>query len=68
VPARTPKAEVARLQQDLLQIMKSPEVMERFEKAGGKPMALVGDEARALVKRDVERWTRLILDAGIKAD
>jgi tripartite-type tricarboxylate transporter receptor subunit TctC len=48
--------------------MKSPEVMERFEKAGGKPMALVGDEARALVKRDVERWTRLILDAGIKAD
>ena len=68
VPARTPKAELLRLQQELLGIMKSPEVMERFEKAGGKPMALVGDEARALVKRDVERWTRLILDAGIKAD
>lgn len=68
VPAKTPKAELERLQKDFLAVVKMPEVMERFEKAGGKPMALVGDEARALVRRDVERWTKLIADAGIKAD
>ncbi len=67
-PARTPKAELARLQQDMALVMKLPDVMERFEKAGGKPMALVGDDARALVRRDVERWTRLIKDIGIKAE
>ncbi len=66
-PARTPKPELARLQQELALVMKSPEIMERFEKAGGKPMALVGDEARAMVRRDVERWTKLIRDAGISA-
>jgi tripartite-type tricarboxylate transporter receptor subunit TctC len=68
VPARTPKAEQARLQQALAVVMKSPDVVERFEKAGGKPMALVGDEAKELVRRDVERWTKLIRDIGIKAD
>ena len=68
VPARTPKAEQARLQQALAVVMKSPDVVERFEKAGGKPMALVGDEAKDLVRRDVERWTKLIRDIGIKAD
>ena len=68
VPAKTPKAELERLQKDFLAVVKMPEVMERFEKAGGKPMALVGDEARVLVRRDVERWTKLIADAGIKAD
>lgn len=68
VPARTPRAEQIRLQQDLAAVMKSPELIDRFEKAGGKPMALVGEEAKALVRRDVERWTRLIKDIGIKAD
>ena len=68
VPARTPRAEQLRLQQEMAVLMKSPDVVERFEKAGGKPMALVGDEARALVRRDVERWTQLIKDIGIKAD
>ena len=49
-------------------LMKSHDIIERFEKAGGKPMALVGEDAKALVRRDVERWTKLIKDIGIKAE
>ena len=67
-PARTPRADLTRLQQEMATVMRSPDVIERFEKAGGKPMALVGEDARALVRRDVERWTRLIKDIGIKAE
>jgi tripartite-type tricarboxylate transporter receptor subunit TctC len=68
VPARTPKPEQIRLQQEMALLMKSPDIIERFEKAGGKPMALVGEDAKALVRRDVERWTKLIKDIGIKAE
>jgi tripartite-type tricarboxylate transporter receptor subunit TctC len=68
VPSRTPKAEQMRLQQEMAILMKSPDLIERFEKAGGKPIALVGDEAKALVRRDVERWTKLVKDIGIKAE
>ena len=68
VPARTPAPELAKLRTELQAIITSRDVMERFEKAGGTPLALVGDAAGAVVRRDVERWTRLIQDIGIKAE
>ncbi len=46
----------------------APDVTEAFRKAGGKPMSLTLAETRALVERDVQRWTRLIRDADIKSE
>jgi tripartite-type tricarboxylate transporter receptor subunit TctC len=43
-------------------------VMETFRKAGGKPMSLSIAETKALVQRDVQRWTKLIRDADINAE
>ncbi|QJW83592.1 tripartite tricarboxylate transporter substrate binding protein [Ramlibacter terrae] len=37
-------------------------------KGGGKPMALVGEPARALVQRDVEHWSKLVRTLAIKAE
>jgi tripartite-type tricarboxylate transporter receptor subunit TctC len=68
VPAQTPAPDLARLRAELALIVKSADVIERFEKSGGKPMALIGDDAKALVKRDVDRWTKLIKDIGITAE
>ncbi|MBP7567334.1 MAG: tripartite tricarboxylate transporter substrate binding protein [Burkholderiaceae bacterium] len=67
-PARTPPADLARLRAEFQAVAAAPDVRERFEKAGGTPMALVGAEADALVRRDVERWTRIVRDIGIKAE
>ncbi len=67
-PARTPPEVLARLRSDLAKVIAAPDVTEAFRKAGGKPMSLNPGETRALVQRDVERWTRLIRDAGIKAE
>ena len=67
-PAKTPPEVLARLRSDLAKVIAAPEVTEAFRKAGGKPMSLNPGETRALVQRDVERWTRLIRDAGIKAE
>jgi tripartite-type tricarboxylate transporter receptor subunit TctC len=49
-------------------VMALPDVADAFRKAGGKPLALGGAESRALVQRDVQRWTRLIREAGIRAE
>lgn len=67
-PAKTPPEVLARLRSDLAKVIAAPDVTEAFRKAGGKPMSLDTGETRALVQRDVERWTRLIRDAGIKAE
>ena len=45
-----------------------PLLQETFRKAGGKPMNLNAEQARALVRRDVERWSKLVRDVGIKAE
>jgi hypothetical protein len=42
-----------------------PEVAAVFAKTGGRVMKLSLPETEALLKRDVERWTRLIQDAGL---
>jgi tripartite-type tricarboxylate transporter receptor subunit TctC len=49
-------------------VIADPEVMEAFRKAGGRPLGLTAGEARTLVQRDVQRWTQLIRDAGIKSE
>ncbi len=67
-PAKTPADVLARLRSQMAQVIAAPDVIEAFRKAGGKPMSLTLAETRALVERDVQRWTRLIRDADIKTE
>lgn len=67
-PARTAAPALARLRSELLRVASLPEVKEIFTKAGGRPLPLAADEARALLARDIERWVKLIRASGIKAD
>jgi tripartite-type tricarboxylate transporter receptor subunit TctC len=68
VPKKTPYDIQERLRGELNKVIAQPELQEVFRKAGGKPMSLSVDQTRALVRRDVERWTKLVRDIGIKAE
>ncbi len=68
VPSKTPADVQERLRSELAKVIAQPELQENFRKAGGKPLALSTEQTRALVRRDVERWTKLVRDIGIKAD
>ncbi len=67
VPSKTPADVQERLRSELAKVIAQPELQETFRKAGGKPLALNTEQTRALVKRDVDRWTRLVREIGIKA-
>jgi tripartite-type tricarboxylate transporter receptor subunit TctC len=67
-PAKTPPAALARLRSELLKVANLPEVKEIFTKAGGRPMPLSADDTRAMLARDLDRWTRLVRAAGIKIE
>jgi tripartite-type tricarboxylate transporter receptor subunit TctC len=67
VPSKTPVDTQERLRSELALVIAQPELQETFRKAGGKPLALNTEQTRALVKRDVDRWTRLVREIGIKA-
>ncbi len=67
-PAKTPADVQAKLRAELAQVIAAPDVTDAFRKAGGRPLALNPAETRALVQGDVQRWTKLIRDADIKAE
>ncbi len=67
-PARTPAAILERLRGELARVIASVEVADTFRKAGGTPLNLSMDATRELVRRDVERWSRLVRQLDIKPE
>lgn len=67
-PARTPPEVVQKLRADFARVAAMPDVQEALLKGGGKPMALIGDDARAVVRRDVDHWSKLVRTLGIRAE
>ena len=68
VPAATPPAVLGRLRTEMTKVTAMQDMIERFQKGGGTPLRMTPAETEALVKRDVERWSRVIREAGIKGD
>jgi tripartite-type tricarboxylate transporter receptor subunit TctC len=67
-PAGTPKEIVARLNTEMVKIMRSPEITDRFNKAGVDVVASSSEEFSAFLKGEVARWAKVVQDANIKAD
>lgn len=67
-PAKTPPAALARLRAEVQRVAALPEVKDVFTKAGGRPLPLNADESRVLLARDLDRWTKLVRAAGLKAE
>ena len=68
MPASTPKAIVGKLNKALLDAMKDPDVVKRFETIGAEPVGSTPDELAQHLARESERWTQLITERGIKLD
>jgi tripartite-type tricarboxylate transporter receptor subunit TctC len=67
-PPGTPPAEVQKLNQELRDILASPEVRTAFSTQGMDPASSSPEEFRRLVASDADRWAGLIRSAKIKAD
>lgn len=67
-PAGTPARVVQRLNQDIVRILKEPELVAMADKLG---VTLVGSTPQRLAdtqKADLAKWARVIKDANVKAD
>ncbi|WP_409449359.1 tripartite tricarboxylate transporter substrate binding protein [Acidovorax temperans] len=68
MPAATPKDIVAKVNTALLEAMKDPDVVKRFESIGAEPVGSTPEEMAQHLARESERWTKLIQERGIKLD
>jgi tripartite-type tricarboxylate transporter receptor subunit TctC len=64
-PARTPAPIVARLNAAIVQILKSPEINERFVAQGGDPEPSSPEELRRYMANESARWAKTIKAAGL---
>lgn len=67
-PAGTPKPVIAKLQAVLIDAMKQPDVIARFEVIGAEPVGSSPEELAAHLARESTRWSDLITARGIKLD
>ena len=68
-PAGLTEPVLERLRGELKRALESPEIKQRFNSAGGlEPLALPAEEFAALIRRDYEKYGKVVKEIGIKLD
>ena len=65
-PAGTPKGVVERLNAEVGKIIATPAIREAWAKQGAVPMTMTPAEFDAYLRRDIDKWAKVIQQAGIK--
>jgi tripartite-type tricarboxylate transporter receptor subunit TctC len=67
-PAATPKEIVARLNTEVVRIMKAPEMKQYLVGQGANPLWSTSDEARGFIRDEIDKWAKVSREAGIKPE
>lgn len=67
-PARTPPAIVGRLHDEIITILKTPEVREKLAGEGSEPVGNTPEEFTAFLRKDIAKWAKVVKAAGMTAD
>jgi tripartite-type tricarboxylate transporter receptor subunit TctC len=67
-PAKTPEAIIRRLAAEAAKAARSPKVLERFAADDAEGIGSTPAEYAAFVKKEQERWSKVVRAAKIKAD
>lgn len=68
VPAGTPRPIIDRLNADAVKAMSTAEMRERFTKLGGAVQTGTPEQTAGFLRAEHVRWSKVIRDAGIKAE
>lgn len=67
-PGKTPKAVIAKLNQEIVHILKTPEMKNRLTQDGADVIASTPQEFSAYLASETKKWEQVIKQAGIRAD
>ena len=66
-PTGTPKDIVERLNSEITKAVAKPAIRDAWAKQGAVPMTMTPAQFDAFLKKDIEKWAKVIQQAGIKA-
>jgi tripartite-type tricarboxylate transporter receptor subunit TctC len=68
-PAGIPQATLGRLRDEFRKVLQSPDTKAKLNAAGGlDPYVATADEFNAMIRRDYEKYARVVKDLGLKID
>jgi tripartite-type tricarboxylate transporter receptor subunit TctC len=67
-PAKTPPAIVQRVRDETAKILASSDVQRKFEGQGAETVKMSPDEFGRFIKTEIVKWTKVVKEAGIKAE
>ena len=68
VPAGTPQAVIQRLNRDLVKVLSTPEMKERFAQYSAVTAASTPEQFSSYIKQENARWQKVAIDAGVKPE
>jgi tripartite-type tricarboxylate transporter receptor subunit TctC len=66
VPAKTPKPIVAKLSNELVRILRQPDVKERFNSQGLDAVGNTPEEVSALIRKEIAMYAKLVKQIGFQ--
>jgi len=67
-PAGTPSQVIDLLQSEIVKSLKLPDMVTLFDKNGVDTVGNTPQQFAAIIKADIEKWARVLKDAGIKPE
>ena len=67
-PAGLSPSIVSKINADIAEVLKAPDILELLAKQGGTPLVSSPDEFRNLLAKDIDKWARTVKAAGVKAN
>jgi tripartite-type tricarboxylate transporter receptor subunit TctC len=68
VPAGTPKDVVARLNAEVNKAVQNADLRQRLAAGGSEPLGGTSEQYAAYIRSELARWTRVVREAGARAD
>jgi tripartite-type tricarboxylate transporter receptor subunit TctC len=67
-PAKTPAPVVAKLNGELIRVLRMTDVQSRFRDEGGEVAPGTPEELSAFISREIQRWGKVVRDSGVRVD
>ena len=67
-PARTPRTIIDKLNAEIVRAVRAPELSNRLQSEGALPVGNSPEQFAAFIQRELDRWAKVIKEAGIKVE
>ena len=68
VPAATPKEIIVKLNAEINRAVQNPDLRQKLALGGSEPLGGTTEQYAAYIRSELTRWTKVVKDAGAKAD